>query len=212
MDPEDAIEQLKVAPGDAVTASLWNGMLELCANLVRSFGVVKKGSGIRIHTYPDGINIVADAQRTSYVGRFSVRTSGLSCTLSPGMVDGLAPNIGDKPIDGIKNGELGEIPTLSLDAGPNADLRSWVVIRAKVDPKAELPMLDKEDPEALQIEHTSDLDQELPPGVGQRVVAMLAWKDKGTISRVHQVLYFDQRLSASKLTDGRVKVRMEADA
>lgn len=212
MDPEDAIEQLRVAPGDAVTANLWNGMLELCRELVKSFGIVTKGSGIRIHQYPQGINIVADAQRSSFVGRFNIRASGLSCTIGLGLVDGLVPNIGSKPIDGIENGELGEIPKLDLEEGPNSALRSWVVIRAQVDPEEKLPSMDKEDPSSLQIVHTSNLDQDLPPGVGLRVVAMLVWRDEITISRVHQVLYFDQRLTVSKLSDGGVRISMEADA
>lgn len=212
MDPEDAIEQLKVAPGDVVTAKLWNGMLELCRELVRSFGLVKKGAGIRIHSYPQGINIVADAQPASFVGRFSVRTSGLRCAVGPGRVNGITPNIGSTPIDGMTGKEQGEIPTLDLSDGPNSDLRSWVVIRVAVDPAAERPGLDKEDPDALQIQHTSDLDQDLPPGVALRVVAMLVWRDQSTLSRVHQALYFDQRLSVSKLTDGGVRLSMEADA
>jgi hypothetical protein len=212
MDPEDAIEQLKVAPGDVVTANLWNGMLELCRELVRSFGVVTKGSGIRIHQYPQGINIVADSQRSSFVGRFSVRNSGLSATIGPGLVDGLMPNIGSKPIDGIQNGKTGEIPTLDLKEGPNSDLRSWVCIRAQVDAESERPALDKEEPSSLQIVHVSDLNAELPPGVALRVVAMLVWRDESTLSRVHQVLYFDQKLTVSKLSTGGVRLSMEADA
>jgi hypothetical protein len=212
MDPEDAIEQLRVAPGDVVTADLWNGMLELCRELARSFGVVTKGSGIRVHQYPQGINIVADSQRSSFVGRFSVRTSGQTCTVGPGLVNSLMPWIGQRPIDGIKNGKPGEIPTLKLDAGPNADLRSYVVIQAKVDPESERPELNKENPESLQILHTNNLDQELPPGTAQRVVAMLVWKDKGTLSRVHQVLYFDQKLSVSKLATGGVRLAISTDA
>lgn len=192
-DIDSAIASLRVKSGDPITRQLWNGLLDLCAALVKSFSEFSSGTGVRIHRYPQGINVVADRGSSAFRGAFSVRVAGLEAVVGLGTVSDIVPAVGDVRIDAK------ELPKLKIDGGPNEQLRSWIAVRAAVDPSADDPKLNPEDPAALQIIHTNDLSlavdgSPLPPGVALEALAMLIWSDTKTISRVHQIVYFNQRL------------------
>ena len=73
-------------------------------------------------------------------------------------------------------------------------------------------MLDPDDPEALQVIHTNDLELSriADPASGILAIALLVWADKTNIAAVHQTVYFDQKLEIKKDKAGKIILRFYA--
>jgi len=200
-DIDSAIASLRVESGDPITRKLWNGLLDLCAGMVKSFSEFSSGTGVRIHRYPQGINVVADRGSSSFGGAFGVRVAGMEATVGLGTVEDVTPSIGGARIDDET------IPKLKIDGGPNEQLRSWIAVKVTVDPEAPDAKIDPEDPESLQIIHTNDLSSSSPSlllsassSSALLPLAMLIWSDTKTISRVRQIVFFNQRHRFTRAT------------
>lgn len=202
-DIDSAIALLRVKEGDPITRKLWNGLLDLCTALVKSFSDFSSGTGVRLHRYPQGVNIVADRGTASFMGRFSVRIAGKDATVGAGTMEGVTPKINGTAIDGYDaNGKLGTIPKLKINGGPGDNLRSYVCIQATID--VESGKWDPEMEDALTVVHVASLELEadLVATTGLLPLAMLIWSDTTTISRVRQIVYFDQKYRFIPSADG----------
>jgi hypothetical protein len=90
-------------------------------------------------------------------------------TIGFGTVQDLVPRIEGKRLDGPDDkGREGEPPTLRLTGEPNEELRSWIVVEVKVDPKS--GEIDPEDEEAVTIRHAREL-RSSTPAVGRHPLA-----------------------------------------
>jgi len=187
---ESAIESLRVKSGDPITAKLWNGLLDLVRELVGSFAKVMSGTGVRLQRYPRGLNIVADRGGAPFSGSFSVRLSGTEATVGAGTLEDITPRLDGNRIDGYDdNGKLGTIPKLRITGGPGEGLRSYVSVEVAVDQAGKL---DPANREAVTITHRQSLVSD-DDAVGVLPLAVLIWSDSSTLSKVRQIVYFDQR-------------------
>jgi hypothetical protein len=182
------IDALRVQPGDAITARLWNQMVDAHEALLSAFGKLTAGKGVRVNKSSLGLTIVADSGSSAFVGAFKVRLSGAAAvTVGAGTVNGLTPKINGLAIDGLDaSGKQSAPPKLAIAQDGS---RSWVCIRAKVSDDLQL---DPEDNEALTIEHVTDpLLIARQRAEGLHVLAVIVWKDKRPALR--QVVFHDQK-------------------
>lgn len=195
------IDELRVRVGDPITARLWNAMLDLCAGLHKSYRDISGGKGVRLHRYPDGINIVADTGGANFVGAFAVRQAGaLAVTVGAGMLNTIIPKIDGVPIDGVVDGRQRGIPPLKVEM-PGADMRSFVCLRVVTDDAQRIV----DAPDAVTVVHRTTMPAaDEPAEVGLHVIAMLQWSDRTTF-RVWQVLYHHQQHIAIKERSGGVR-------
>lgn len=172
--------------------------LRALANHIARTGGVQSGRGIRKHVYGNGTSMVVDPQSSAFVGAFAVRVSGGMATVGTGTVNEVVPTIDGEQIDGVNaEGTLGKVPSLSIEDGPNAQLRSWVCVEALYD--AETGGIAEAD-DSLIVTHRADLPvakEQAIAGEPQRIIkplAILVWQSEDVVSRVRQITYFDQRL------------------
>lgn len=199
------LTQLKLKAGDPFSASWWDRATTFLESLLANLdsmvgpGLVKDESG-------SGFFLRAETSAASFAGSFAVSLSGDEATIGTGTVENITPWIGSKKID-----DADDQPKLKLSDGPNDDLRSWACIRVAIDPEAEKLTIDPEDEESLVIIHANDLEEAAKQEEGQASVilpiAMFIWSDKSTTSAVHQIVYFNQRLSIAKdATTGSLRI------
>jgi hypothetical protein len=168
--------------------------LRALAQFVLRTGRITTGAGIRRHEASDGTAIVADLRAEPFMGFFSCRVKDKKkIIVGTGFVNGgTVPTIDEQPIDGIVDGKQGTIPELTIDEGPDDNLRSWICVRAtpSADPDADSAF-------AYDIAHTSEgllldgrNDDEMR---GWTAIAMLVWSSADVIARVMRVNYFNLR-------------------
>lgn len=197
------LQDIRAKAGDSITAK-WR-LLERYIDQQRAQHEQMTGAGLLRAQSGNGFSYTAVPQSDAvFHGSFWVSLSGFEATIAQGTVGDIVPAIDGERLDAETT------PKLTIEGPPNEQLRSWIAIQAAADPEAENPALDAEDPEALIIVHTADLDAPLDPGVALRPVAMLVWSDEETISSVHQVLYFDQALRITKDSAGALKMEFTA--
>ena len=175
--------------------------LEAFVRHVLGEGVVQVDGPVRETRRDRGRSLVFEPDPVPFVGAFAVRvTSGTSVQVGAGTVNGRTPMIGERFIDGVD--EDGESyregpPRLDLDEGPGYRLRSWITLAVTIDPETGAMA---EAQEGLQIAHRSDLpaafEEGFAPdedGVGHWPLAQVTWSADGArVSRVRQMIYFDQ--------------------
>ena len=184
------VKELEVAVGAPIRPA-WQRLRAW----VRSLPEVPVTSGnVRVHRSPGQTSVVAETQPALFKGAFAVRISGLQATLGDGLLNGLVPTINGKPMDGVDaSGAQGARPVLDLASGPNARLRSWIALKVTGSDTGEI---DPNDPTAVQVIHTNDLQPgtgNQAPGTGLHALAMLVWTDQSAINRVRQIVYFSQQ-------------------
>lgn len=188
---------LHVRPGQAVGPAV-----KKLARHIRGMARIQSGNGVRVHQYADGTAVVTDPRAAAFGGAFLVRVSNGEASVGTGTVDNVTPRIDGVLIDADSP------PGLKVTGGPNDALRSWICIEAVRMAKktadgasAGTAAIDPEDPEALVITHRNDLPVtvEKVDGIvrGVKPLAILVWANSSVISRVHQIVFFDQSTVAS---------------
>jgi len=182
------IDELMVKSGDAIPEA-WERLKRYVARLG-----VDAGSGrARVHYYPQKIEVVFDEDAAAFVPRFSVSVSGLKCSVGFGLCNGALPLINGKKINGESDDgkTTGEAPLLDLAYGPSSALRSWVCLRAVVDPAT--GALVKKEP--FSVVHARELPDMRAGGIdddgkgaGLYPLALVVWESFTQISTVHQIV------------------------
>jgi len=158
---------------------------------------------IRVHTGRDGDHVVADVTPPPFHGAFTVRLAGrMKARVGLGTVENIVPLVNDTQVtlDGRDAvGDPAAVPTLDLVIGPGPDLRSWICLQVTVD---DAGVLDPKNRESAIVGHVNDLTGRYANGVsldqdgrGYLPLAMLVWRDKKTVQRIVQNVYFNQRHS-----------------
>lgn len=173
-------------------------------------GVLTTG-GTRVHRGYDGReHVVSDRTPSPYIGAFRCALAGsLQVRVGLGTVEGYTPKLNDVPLDGVVGKSTVPVPLLELEDGPNQDLRSWILLRFRVDLETGLP--DPEDEDLATIIHGNDLRAVFSNGVspddgeghGHCPLAMIVWRDKETVQRIVQNTYFQLRHSFIPAASGR---------
>lgn len=166
---------------------------------------------VRIHRDNWGnAHVVADVTPPGYGGAFRVSLAGaLQVRVGPGTCEGITARLDGVPLDGMDDGRTVRVPPLKLKEGPDADLRSWVMLRFVVDLATGLPVEDDED--TATIVHRNDLSAVFANGVspddgtgaGHLPLAMLVWRNERSVQRVVRNVYFQQRHSFVPATKDR---------
>lgn len=188
------IEAFKVKPGDPIQPA-WDKLRAY----VESLPEITAGNGVRITRTSRQTLVVAEAESTSFLPRFRVTVSGGKAKLGLGTLGQRVPLLAGVGLDGqTPEGKSIPVPLLALDDGPNAELRSWVCLEVRVDLKA--GQIDPKQKDNLNITHRNDIASRFRNGFcvddgkghGFLPLAMLVWRDKGTVGRVIQNVYFNQ--------------------
>lgn len=190
------IDALKVRPGEEITPA-WKRLVAW----VQSLREVQAGEGLRIHRTATQTTVIADARRAAFIGAFYVRLSGKAATLTPGQIEGKMPRLNGVPLDGIDDqGNTLAVPPLQITEGPSAQLKSWIVLQVRADPKTRQIT---DEPDALTIQHVNTLatQPEIDQGLAHLPLARLEWFDTVSIRRTHQIVYFDQHFRYLPRTD-----------
>lgn len=156
---------------------------------------------VRVHHDAWGnAHVVADTTPASYGGAFRVSIAGaMQVRVGNGTCEGITPRLNGVPLDGMDGTRAVRVPLLKLEDGPDANLRSWVMLRFVVDLSTGLPVPDDED--TATIVHRNDLSAVFANGVspddrtgaGHLPLAMLVWRDERSLQRVVRNVYFQQR-------------------
>lgn len=180
------LRDLHVRPGEPVLPA-WKRLLEW-AKQFRLFA----GRGVRLQRTPNGTYVIADLKSNPWNHPFKVRLAEREATVGFGTVQDVVPRIDGKRLDGIdEKGREGEVPLLKIEGEPNDELRSWIVVEVKVDPKS--GEIDPGNEEAVVIRHVREL-RASTPDVGRHPLAMLIWAPNGTeIVRSRHITHFHLR-------------------
>jgi hypothetical protein len=198
------LESLKARPGERV-APKWDALIRYLRRITQ----LRAGRDVRLKTGPDGTSIVADAPGALFVPHFKVSLQGQLARVNPGLISGRMPLVSGVRLDGkTVDGKLDKpVPGLPLTGGPTADLRSWVVVTVRVDPATGLLA---EAEESLGIAHRNDVLVRLAngycvdeSGAGFYPLALLIWRDKRTVMRVHQNTMHDLQHAFVRGVGGR---------
>jgi hypothetical protein len=184
------IEEFLVEQGEPIQPA-WERLRDWVSGLT-----IQATGAARIMWERNSINVVYDGEDNVFRGKFSVSLApGPAVTVGEGFVNGfLMPVINGLPIDGKKaNANPQAPPQLKLNqVPPNKDMRSWICLQVVIDPKTD--KLDTKNPSTppLEIVHRNDWDQLSPGqdfgGYGYEALAMVVWKDKATVDRIHQIV------------------------
>jgi hypothetical protein len=180
------LRELYVRPGQPVLPA-WRRLLEW-AKQFRLFA----GRGVRLQRTPNGTYVVADIRSNPWNHPFKVRLMDREATIGFGTVQDVVPHIDGKRLDGTDDkGREGEPPVLRLTGEPDNELRSWIIVEAKVDPES--GEIDPEDEEAVVVRHVRELRSSTPE-LGRHPLAMLVWSpNRSSIVRVRQITHFHLR-------------------
>ena len=180
------LRDLYVRPGEPVMPA-WKRLLEWSKQF-RLFA----GRGVRLQRTPNGTYVIADLKANPWNHPFKVRLADREATIGFGTVQDVVPRIEGKRLDGMDDkGREGEPPTLRLTGEPNDELRSWIVVEVKVDPKS--GEIDPENEEAVTIRHVREL-RSSTPDIGRHPLAVLIWApNRTTIVRARQITHFHLR-------------------
>jgi hypothetical protein len=180
------LRDLYVRPGEPVMPA-WKRLLEW-AKQFRLFA----GRGVRLQRTPNGTYVIADLKANPWNHPFKVRLADREATVGFGTVQDMVPRIEGKRLDGTDGkGREGEPPVMRLTGEPNEELRSWIVVEVKVDPKS--GEIDPEDEEAVVVRHVRELRSSTPE-IGRHPLAMLGWSpNRTTIVRARQITHFHLR-------------------
>lgn len=188
------IKAFKVKPGDPIPPA-W----EKLRAYVEALPEITAGSGVRITRSSRQTIVVADPDTTAFTPRFRVTVAGTKAKVGLGTLGNRAPLVAGVGLDGkTPDGKVIAVPPLSLDEGPNEELRSWVCLDVRVDLKT--GQIDPEIKDNLNITHRKDIASRFRNGFcmddgqgnGFLPLAMLVWRDKATVGRVIQNVYFNQ--------------------
>lgn len=159
----------------------------------------RAGAGVRSRQGPDGQTFIADAGTApSFAGSWKVRLSNLQASVGSGLVGDRVPTIDGVPVDGIDPaGKVVKVPPVKI-TGPGEGLRSWIALRAQIDP-ATNELLDEE---GLKIEHVTSLTSR-DSSIAYEPLAMLVWQGTRAIRSVHQIAYFDLKHRFIAAKDGK---------
>lgn len=166
---------------------------------------------VRVHRDAWGnAHVVADVTPAAYGGAFRVSIAGaLQVRVGTGTCEGITARLDGVPLDGMDGERIVRVPLLKLKEGPDANLRSWVMLRFQVDISTGLPVPDDED--TATIVHRNDLSAVFANGVspddrtgaGHLPLAMLVWRNERSVQRVVRNVYFHQRHSFVPATKDR---------
>jgi len=187
------LENLRAKPGELI-APKWEQLLRYLRRLTQ----LRRGNGVRIKAGPDGTSVVSDARAVRFVPHFAVRIGRADeVHVRLGLVNGQVPTLDGVRIDGLtEDGQPSPkpVPALSIKEGADDSLRSWVCIVVQIDP-ATGEWIEKE---PLKIEHRADVPARLrngysmdEKGTGIYPLALLVWRDRKTLGRIHQVTMHD---------------------
>lgn len=166
------------------------------ADSVRSF------SGVRVHQRRTGKTLICESETETFRGAWPVSLRGArEVVVGPGTVNGRVPTILGIRIDGTD--ETGHPlpdgpPSLFLDDGPGDRLRSYVLLRVRIDPETgDIP---ETDDDAVIVTHAGEIPGGFDfvgsldvGGYGYRPIAQLTWSADGArVVRVSPWLYFHQ--------------------
>lgn len=151
-------------------------------------GRVELGKSVRRRQMPNGVALTCDVRGSQFPHPWKASLTGLKVNVRPGMLDVRVPVINGVALDA----EIA--PQLDITGEPPNDaLRSFVCLQITVDPASGLA--DPEDPESLQIIHTSDLSSSPDlqvsesSSIGLHPLAMIKWRDTTTPTAIFQVAY-----------------------
>ena len=175
------LRELEVKKGDPVLPA-W----ERLKAWARRFEL-RAGSGVRFNQMPEGTWVIAEPAVQSWNHPFRVSVSDKIARIGNGSVNNLIPQIDGIGLDGMnQDGKEVTAPELKITSGPDADLRSWICVQAKVDLKT--GKIDPKDETALTVVHVNSLAPQ-SADTGLQPLAMLSWSDTTTISRVFQITH-----------------------
>jgi hypothetical protein len=200
----DDLESLKARPGERV-APKWEGLIRYLRRITQ----LRAGRDVRLKTGPDGTSVIADQRGALFVPHFKVSLQAQLARVGAGLISGRMPLVSGVRLDGKSTDGKDDktVPGLPLTGGPDAALRSWVVVTVRVDLATGLLA---EAEEALGIAHRNDVLARLANGycvdeggVGFYPLALLIWRDKRNVLRVHQNTMHDLQHAFVKAAGGR---------
>ncbi|MBL9115509.1 MAG: hypothetical protein JNJ83_10935 [Verrucomicrobiaceae bacterium] len=143
---------------------------------------------LRIQRRPNGTSLVGQPGHGVWQHPWQPGLGDKLVKLRPGTVNGLMPLI--EGVDMITS------PGVKLMTGPNAKLRSWIVLQVKVDGE-KLVLV----PEEIELLHVNDLAAR-PEDSGWQPLAMLIWQDRRTPARVLPVAMHNLSHAVDRGTTG----------
>ena len=181
------LEELRADRGDSIPAKV-RLMYRYLEEQIQRFEKMT-GPGLLRDTTPNGFYFRAvPSGDGSFSGALRVSVSGLAVSIGAGAVDDQTPTIGGEPVTGDDEKKI-PAPKFTIEGGPGEGLRSWVCVEAHYENKA----LREEEPLPVVHRVSLDLDESEAGRVGVLPLALLQWADAATVSRVWQIVYFDQR-------------------
>lgn len=174
--------------GDLVLPT-WRAMLKFIA----ATGIVT-GPGVRVTQTPNGTLVDADRTFRPWAHPFKVGSDGVTASVREGLMNGVAPFIGQVRIDGTdKDGREAVVPELELKHDGTPITYVAIVL--------DMPIVDGgaafiDTPEACRIEHVTKLPRQFEQGGvvpdGTRAIyplAALYWNARGDLRKRLQIVH-----------------------
>ncbi|MEI6715718.1 MAG: hypothetical protein WCO60_18350 [Verrucomicrobiota bacterium] len=158
----------------------------------------RRGVGVRLHETPGGTIVSVDSGLATavFTHPFQVTKTGDGVQVRFGVVDGIEPTIGGKPISG---GADSEAPVLDMDF---SDGRQYVVLEVPLD--KDLKLIDGRGIAVAAVKALkSDYDSGSEEYVARHPICMI--ETKAGVSRLFQIEYFNLARTSRRKESGTVQ-------